>query len=222
MSTLAERFVDLILKYGNDLESLTEFPPEEMQLFFDVVSVAGFDVKEPVHGVLEGNWCDEEGNETGKKFIVNQLIPIKFFKTDGKKYNYIATGWLDEVARHVLRMKGSIITKEGFVDFVDEEIKKNIPLKPILVTSEGDCLIERVHRNDSEYTTFHAKEDSDIRSFAIYHQFCGGYIERHKISETHECFSCRGCNLRVTFPKEIITVAELRAYFLEKLRFTVS
>jgi hypothetical protein len=44
------------------------------------------------------------------------------------------------------------------------------------------------------------------------HATCGGAMDWNLISETYQAIACRKCKLRVVFPLEVKTVADLRVY----------
>jgi hypothetical protein len=61
-----------------------------------------------------------------------------------------------------------------------------------------------------------AEEDWDRKISSVpVHAVCNGFVDNIVTSETHRSFSCRRCYMRVTFPREIETFAQLKKHFAQ-------
>jgi len=215
MTSVATRFVDLALKYKrwDEVETL---PADEAQILFDTVSAAGFDPKEVVPGKLVGHYRDQDGSSTGETYPINCLCPFKVVgQEDGD--HYFATGWLDCALRRVVYgITRQNESREQLIEVITAEIERSIPFIPIQLTPEGDMLREyppsTVGLSSLAYFVEHTRDDRKLPcSYSCgVHLHCGGYMERHGATATHDAIVCRSCHLRVLFPKEVKTYGELR------------
>ena len=48
------------------------------------------------------------------------------------------------------------------------------------------------------------------------HDVCGGSLDRICVSETHQAYACRRCNLRIVFPIAIDVRLKLQQYLRDK------
>ncbi len=143
----------------------------------------------------------------------NNFCPLKVKL--GKDNQHLATGWLDCALRLVVF--GSNFHKESrdkLVDAIATEIERSIPLNPIRLTPEGDYLSEyppRIqHLGGLEYFVEHTRDGDDLDHCVGVHKYCGCFMDRRGATETHDAIVCRGCHLRVLFPKTVKTYGELR------------
>ena len=124
----ASKFVDLVLskqwKPASDV-----FSVDEVQIFFDTVSAAGFNPKEIVRGMLVGHYRDQDGSVTGETYPINYVCPYKVVNEDGAD-NYFATGWLDCAFRRVVYgATQNDESREKLTEVINEEIKlSRLPL----------------------------------------------------------------------------------------------
>ena len=209
---VATRFVDLALKYEQWGEVKT-LPVVEMQVLFDTVFTAGFNPKKVVPGRLVGHYRDQDGSSTGETYPINSLCPFKVV-SDEDCNHYFATGWLDCAFRHAVY--GSTRQNEGrekLIEVMAEEIKRSVPLELIQLTPEGDLLREYTPSTLAfglEYFVDHTRDDNNLDSCVGVHKFCNSWMDRTRATETHDAIVCRGCHLRVLFPKEVKTYGDLR------------
>ncbi len=210
---IATQFVDLVLKYDKWTE-IKELSDDEMKVLFETVSAAGFEPKSVKLGKMVGYYLDQDGSKTGATYPINSTCPFKVVsKEDGD--NCFATGWLDCAVRRVIF---GIIQKrenhEQFIEVVLSEIEKSVPLKPIQLTMEGDLLEEYPPRPSGfgsfEYFVEHTCDEDNLDSCVGVHKYCQGWVDRVRATETCDALLCRGCHLRVLFPKNIKTYKELR------------
>lgn len=213
MTETATAFVDLALKYREQWKEIKHFPSDEVQVFFAIVSAAGFDPKKVVPGKLVGHYFDEDGRSTSETYPINILCPFKVMDQEDSDH-YFATGWLDCALRRVVL--GAIRREESrdqLIETITAEIKRSVPLQPVQLTPEGDLLCEYPPRtlalSGLEYFVEHTRDDSKLNLCVGVHNFCG-WMDRARATETHDAINCRKCHLRVYFPKEVKTYGELR------------
>ena len=215
MTDVATRFVDLALKYKR-WDEVKTLPANEVQVLFDTVSAAGFNPKKVVPGKLVGHYRDQDGSSTGETYPINSLCPFKVMsKEDGD--NYFATGWLDCALRRALY--GSSRQNEDhekLIEMMAEEVERSVPLEPIQLTPEGALLREYPPSTTAfgyEYFVKHARDENDLGSCVGVHMHCNGWMDRRRATSTHDAIVCRGCQLRVLFPKEVKAYGYLRQVF---------
>lgn len=209
---VAARFVDLSLKYERWGEVKT-LSADDVQVLFDTVSAAGFNPKKVVLGKLVGSYCDQEGGSTGKTYAINRLCPFKVVDQEDDDH-YFATGWLDCALRCVVcstpwQNEG----REKLIEIIAKEIERSISLEPIQITPEGDLLCEYppiTLASCYEYFVKHTCDADGLGSCVGVHEFCNGWMDRVRDSETHDAIVCRRCHLQVLFPKEVNTYGDLR------------
>lgn len=207
---IASRFVDLVMKYDY-WEKIEQLPADEMQILFDVVFAAGFELKAIVLGKLRGNWHDQ-GGPTGETFPINELCPFKVVKEEGN--HHFATGWLDCALRRVTH--GATRERESrdqIIEAIHAEIERSVPLKPVQLTPEGDLLQEYPRKPNSfgfSHFVDHARDNHEFGSYASLHKYCYGGMNRRRATEKYDALVCGQCYLRVLFPKEVRTYGELR------------
>lgn len=209
--SIASQFVDLALKHEwNEVKTL---PADEVQVLFDTVAAAGFDPKKVVPGKLVGHYRDQDGSSTGETYPINGLCPFSVVgQEDGD--HYFATGWLDCALRLVVY--GSTRQKKDrgkLIEAMTAEIERSIPLAPIQLTPEGDMLREYPPSTlafSLEYFVDHTRDDRQLSSCVGIHEYCNSWMDRTQATKTHDAIVCRGCHLRVLFPKKVKTYGDLR------------
>ena len=211
---VAERFVDLVLKYrGQWCENIC-LSAEEVQIFFDLVSVAGFEPKEVSRGVLVGHYRDIDGSATGRTFPINSHCPFKVTGEDNQPDSF-ATGWLDCAVRHLISSRAHVSYHERQIvyAFIAKEIERSVPLKPIPLTLDGDLLCEyppSTHSWGLQYFVDHTRDEDLLGSCVGVHKYCRGWMDRCRATDTKDRIVCRKCGLKVLFPKEARTYGDLR------------
>lgn len=207
---IATSFVDLALKY--DWGKVKELPADEVQIFFATVSAAGFEPAKVVPGKLVGHYRDEDGSSTSETYPINNTCPYKVIKRDGNdRYDhYRATGWLDRALSFV----GMGMDRQECIKAIQHEIERSIPLEPIQLTIEGDLL--REYPPSGEGFVDHTRDNRKLNSCVGIHDFCNSWMDRTRATKVHDAIVCRGCHLRILFPKETKTYGELREFLALK------
>ncbi len=212
MMNVATRFVDLALKYKQWSEVKT-LPANEVQVLFETVSAAGFNPQKVIPGELIGNYLDQDGSCTGKTYPINSLCPFKVMDQKGEDH-YFATGWLDCALRRVVYGSArQTEDREKIIKVMTEEIKRSVPLEPIQLTPEGDMLREyppNIVLSGLEYFVDHTRDNGKVSCCVGIHDHCNSWMDRRGATETHDAITCRGCHIRVLFPKEVETYGDLR------------
>ena len=208
---VATLFVDLALKHKR-WDEIKTLPADEVQIFFNTVSAAGFNAKKVVAGKLVGHYRDQDGSSTGETYPINSLCPLKVTGEDCD--HYFATGWLDCALRRMVY--GGTQQNEGrekLIEVMTGEIERSVPLEPIQLTPEGDLLREyppSTHPFGLGYFVKHTRDENNLDSCVGVHEFCNCWMNRARATKTHDAIVCRGCHLRVLFPKEVKTYGDLR------------
>lgn len=211
---LAESFVDLVLMHAHE-----HWNADKVQILFDTVSAAGFKPKKIVLGKLLGHYRDQDGSSTGETYPINGLCPFKVISGEDKD-DYLATGWLDSAFRRVAMSKHKQEDREELVEVISTEIRQSVPLEPIQLTPEGDLLREYPPSPTTfglQYFVKHTTDKSDLKSCVGVHEFCNGWMDLMRVTETHNVIVCRRCHLRVLFPKEVKTYGDLRQALATKV-----
>jgi len=206
-SEIAALFVDLALKH--DWGKVKELLDEEVQILFATVSAAGFNPTKVVPGKLVGHYRDQDGSSTGETYPINGYCPYKVISRDGDDH-YHATGWLDRAIYFARR--GS--DREERVKAIQHEIERSVPMKPIQLTAESDML--REYPPSGDYFVDHTRDGGALSTCVGVHDFCNCWMDRTRATKTHDAVVCRGCHLRVLFPKEIKTYGQLREHLESK------
>lgn len=220
MISLAEQLVDFAAKYcwmnngelmiRNEENKFVRAATQEIDasILFAVVCAAGFEPLKIVPGIAYGN-CYEEGEFTGT-YPLNKSCPYKVVSQEGDDHG-VATSWLDSVVQLASGALASRRTptdpsKPKLIESVRLEIERSVPMKPIQLTVDGDMMREYPpsHRE-------HTRDTHVLGSCIGVHDYCNGFMDRHRATKTHDSVSCRACHLRVLFPKEVKTYGELRA-----------
>jgi hypothetical protein len=212
----ATQFVDLALKYPKWGEIIRDLPEAEMQTLFALVSAAGFDPKAVVQGQLKGHYRDQDGSATGETYPINHLCPFKVISKEEGKDHYFASGWLDCALRRVVFVgKRQGESREQLIEAIASEIKRSVPLEPIQLTLDGDMLSEYPPSTNGffpKYFVDHTRDNRTLNSCVGIHDYCNGWADRLRATETQDAIVCRVCHLRVLFPREIKTYGELRQF----------
>lgn len=202
----ATRFVNFVLGQ-NDLLSLAQAP-----VCLEVVQAAGFEPKAVVRGA-----AFRTSNDRALLNPLNKTCPFKVIGADDQGH-VRATGWLENLCQFVRASAIGNVEKEWLANLVACTIKGSIPLQPIVLTSDGDTLIEFPPNleEDADFPYFvdHVRDENDCTSLVGRHTYCGGSIYRHRTTITHDALVCKDCCLRATFPKHLRTYGQLREYFL--------
>lgn len=215
---VATRFVDFVLKHN--WEDINGFLASEVQVFFDIVSAAGFEPREVTQGKLVGHYPDEEMRPTSKTYPINELCPFKVMNQNGED-DYRATEWLDLALRYVSYAEGPL-TQESrgkCIAVIVDEIEWSIPLEPIQLTDYGDELCELAPKRslNNYFGKFfkHTRDDDEIRppeALVGIHRYCGGAMHRVRATRDYDVLLCLKCFLRVPISTGIKTYGELRKY----------
>ncbi len=210
-TTVASRFVNLALEY--EWGKVKKLSDDEVQVLFATVSAAGFEPKVVIPGKLMRYHRD------GETYPINSLCPFRVVSQEDGDH-YFATGWLDCALRRVVfgaSRNGDDCQK--LIKAVELEIERSIPLQPVQLTREGDLLREyppQPQFSGLEYFVDHTRDDHDLNSCVGIHEYCNGWMDRHRGAKTLDVIVCRSCHLRVLFPKEIKTYGELRQALASK------
>ncbi len=211
-TAVATRFVDLALKHER-WNQVKELPTDEAQVLFATVAAAGFDPKKVIAGKLVGRYRDQDGSSTGETYPINSLCPFKVADQEDDDH-YLATGWLDCALRRVVY--GATQQKEDrkqLIETIATEIEQSVPLTPIQLTPEGDLLQEYPPSTLAfgfKYFVKHTRDNKELGSCVGVHMYCNCWMDRRRVTSSHDAIVCRGCHLRVLFPKEVKTYGELR------------
>ena len=199
-------FVKLAMRY-DQWDQTKEIPEDEIHILFATVAAAGFDPKIVIPGQLRGHFKDQDGSNTGETYPINKLCPFKVVNQENGDH-FSATKWLDCALQHVI---SGLRNGKGSVELIDEiatEIERSIPLTPIQLTPEGDLL--REYPPDRAGFVDHTKDSRELSSCVGIHAYCNCWMDRRRATATQDAIVCRGCSLRVLFPKEVRTYGELR------------
>jgi hypothetical protein len=214
---VAERFADLVVELQVWKEA-TVLSPEELSILLDTVNAAGFEALQLVPGRLYGDYLDQDGSRTGDRFPVNKTCPLKVIGVAGKD-NYAATGWLDELCSRMARHAAWTLKKRGdVIRLVAEEIERSIPLAPIQLTVDGDVLREYPPTRGMSYFVEHTRDTKALTGCVGIHDLCDSWVDRKRATKTHDALVCRGCYIRVLFPREVATYGELRRALVFEVR----
>jgi len=215
---VATRFVDLTLKY-KQWGGIKTLPADEMQVLFETVSAAGFNPKKVIPGNLVGHYRDQDGSSTGETYLINSLCPFKVVNQKDDDH-YFATGWLNcAFCRVIYASMRQQEDREKLIEVMANEIERSVPLTPIQLTPEGDMLREyppSMFAFGLEYFVDHTRDDRKLSCCVGVHEYCNSWMDRMQATKTHDAIVCRGCHLRVLFPKEVETYGDLRKALASK------
>ena len=82
-------------------------------------------------------------------------------------------------------------------------------IEPIVLTKKGEILLD-------DMPDLNRKDETSLPSQVGIHKFCLGFIKIIKVAKEWKALVCERCNLRVLFPANISTYAELRKYFSKR------
>ena len=224
MSTqkIAERFVDLVLRH-EQWSDVTTLPAEEIRIFFDIVTAAGFDPGSVVPGELFA---------PRRTIRINGLCKFTVLDEDGNYGNCLATGWLDSMVEYVINNinvlqychPDTVVLSTPAADkkkydenraqvtgLVIKEIERSVPLEPIQLTHEGDFLCELspgIGSGEHIFFVGHTRDESVLRESAGIHKFCGGEFVRRRATKWKDALSCQGCSM----PRILISREDIKTY----------
>lgn len=192
---LAEWFVVFAKTYATWEESRT-FSEEDVKKVFHLVEAAGFEPSSVSVGVLT--------QRTSYGSVpVNPLCPFRVMEEEGGDH-IDATRWLNELWKKVNpRWSPSMKDLAPLIEEVRTEIVRSVPLEPILIGPDGELLVEYPPENLGFFVN-HTKDENEVRNCVGAHKYCNSWVDRKRASKTHDALVCRGCNLRVAFPREIV------------------
>jgi len=202
------RFLDVVTTIMKD-STLVPYVEKVLQ---ELVVAAGFGPVQITQGKLRGDYKDQDGSKTGQTYPINHY-PFKVITEEGEDY-YAATGWLDNAiyyAKNLLSGHAEEAAKK-----MHEIIKNSIPLEPIILSKIGDELVEYPSSDyyfGYEYFLKHTRNKDMLSTSVGIHETCRSWMDKKRITKTHDAIICRGCHARFPFPKRIQTYGELRQYF---------
>lgn len=207
LDVIARKFVALATKYAGGWKEVKALPANELKVLFDTVKAAGFEPKKIIPGKLTGDYCEQDGSPTGKTYDVNGTCRFKIICEEG--VNYHATGWLDTMV-WVMSTGGHRYEEGSPVEQTKREILRSVPLEPVQITVDGGLLREYPPSIQMSYLVDHDRDEDELGDCAGVHMYCGSWVDRQRATKTHDALVCRGCHLRVLFPKKVRTYGELR------------
>lgn len=198
---LAEKFVSLVLKRKECWQKIRHLSKQEYYILVGVLSAAKLNFERLVIGqVLESS---------GQK-ILNDCCPCRVVTTD-EEDSYHATGWLNDLVKNVFVWT----TRQGRDKAILNcllEMKRAVPLEPVILTARGDLLVEVVRRNGNSFLIDHVSEKDEIGCgcHVGLHKHCGGILKRISINPKRDALICSLCKLKVDFVRSVKTYADLR------------
>lgn len=200
--TAAHEFVKLV-RSQRDWELVNVIPDGSEQVLLQVLGTAGFESTKIAPGPYG------EPND-----------PPLCFKVLGEEGedDHAATAWLHSAFECVLL---ELKKERDPVLRICTQIKLSVPLAPIELTTFGAELVESPRRaRMSDFPGFvdHTVDTDEMGKTPGCHRYCGGYINRKRVSKTWDVLLCGECRLDVLIPREGITTYEqLRRYMKEAL-----
>ena len=94
-----------------------------------------------------------------------------------------------------------------------KKIAQSVPFEPIQLTIEGDYLQECPSSSEKINPRFmldHTRDNHTLDSRIGMHKYCNSWMDRNHATATHDAIICRGCHIRILFPKEVKTYGDLR------------
>lgn len=208
----AKHFVELVARYRAGIRNCTAMPERDVQIILAVLMVACFDIKGIVFTQLP--LTDEKGR------VVNGNSPVVVKgKGKGKKFDILATGWLDCMLRYTVSAVAQHIGNVGAVmEEVAMRLESSVPMEPIQLPENMGYLLEpRPLLNDSpgsEYLVRHTRDGDDVnrKNAGIHGPNCGKVF---RFERTHKVntLSC-ACRKKIVCPRWAVTYADLREGFL--------
>jgi len=86
---------------------------------------------------------------------------------------------------------------------------------PIIVNELGEGIMEYFHKEPGGCEDRDIRPGNKVSEVIGKHQFCGGHIVNHPITERQNALCCATCNLRIIIPKTIDTFSKLRKHFIK-------
>lgn len=209
MKEWAKRVVGIVQSYTReewkDLKVLSD-EDAGMLLFF--LTFAGFKVEGSRYGRIKVAILDEDRSPTGEYSFLTELCPLVFLCADENGHpqdHEKATYWLECIFQLILGWQQD---NNQLVERVGLESERSKPLDPIPL-GNGNFLCE--YPPSGSGLVDHSRDHNDMGHSAGTHRYCGGYMDRHRATETDDAISCRKCRLRVQFSREVQTYGALRA-----------
>lgn len=200
------------------------FRDEDLPLSRELVELAGFEVVEVERGALDRIVSPRNPNVMGTRItgVDNPITRTRF--TCANAPDDFATRWFEQLVKRVayeVTCNGRDESGDGtrllteIWKFLDDEIARAQPLRPIQLTSVGDAMGEIWPTpHEGNFFVAHPRdEDSVPEGWLGVHMICGGGIEHAPTTPTHNALWCATCHLRATFPRTTKTYGDLRHHF---------
>ena len=205
---IATAFVDLVMRYL-EWRNVKELSIQEYEVLAELLREAGFTLRRVRPGKLRGDYRAQDGDTTGETYPINDHCNFKVVGKDGHD-DSDATAWLDAAIERVGRGAGACReTHSEIIEAIMKVVEDNIPLVPITLNIGGDTLCEMPSLGGFGGNP-HKRDYHKFDSITGVHKYCGGVIERRGATKIRDALVCRGCCMRILFPKRIETLGELR------------
>lgn len=216
--TMVEQFVDLVRCGAWRKPEIIS--TSDIHNLFLLVEAAGFNPKMIVEGKVTSGYIEQDDpNREWHEYTINSLCPFKVVRQDDSDDRF-ATGWLDAIFSLAGASGSFMYNRKEAIKMIEEKIKQSTPLRPILLTQDGDVLQDFPNREQSrvgsEYFVDHIHDDHKLKSQTGIHAFCGGKVYIRRVTADHRALYCEECHLRVTFPLGVKTYGELRDVMVQK------
>lgn len=200
------------------------FLDEDIGLCGELVRLAGFELVEVKRGVLD-RIVSSGDPEVMNMRIVGVRNPITNMRfTCANVPDDFATKWFEQLVRGVVsdvtcgrycKNSGETRVMTWGWEFVDEEVTRAHPFKPIPLTDIGDAMGEvwPTPRGDDFFVTHRRDTNAISQELFGVHMICRGTMKCGPATPTHNALWCTKCYLRVPFPRTIGTYGELRVHF---------
>jgi hypothetical protein len=207
----ADDFLKIVTIHQN-WPAATDINPIQKKALADLLVSAGFELSG-----FETKGSQYEGNVG--QYPQNLLSNIIVMNKDGEFHDR-ATGWLYCVTALVVQD----LATDGYdraVQNLESQIRRSLPLEPILLGEENGYLLEFPPEIKSSGTRFgylltHTRDPHYLPSHStigIHGYLCKGHMQIKPCSDTHHVLVCPVCFLRATIPVDTRTYGELRKHF---------
>ncbi len=219
---VAANFITVVESHISYMNKVN-LPQGQLTALYNLVNIAGFDVKEIVPGKLTAPYQDSDFREsTEQTYQINDIWGLKVLDKKGKD-NYRATGWLNCILKRVLDSIVELKENPGErLKAVLQEIDRSLPYTPILLSMNGDYLEENQPefiKGKYEYFVNHLRDSHLLVHRIGVHQVCGGSLEYFPVTCHQNAIVCKKCFLRVYFVNTLLTYKDLRRMSAEHFEF---
>lgn len=183
---------------------------EGVDSIIDILTIVGFEPSGLESGTIPVWEVDQDGSRIRPYSKLNSTFPFIVMNEEGEEDSYV-TGWINQTIERARRI---FEERHKTIDALTNIINRSVPLEPILLTSDGDYLVDNTPNTNTigghDFHRARVRDEDKVGGGPDIHKYCRGFVGRIRATKEKDALVCRKCGIRVLFPRTVKTYKDLR------------